>query len=147
MKNQQATPLFTLKKLETTFPSVKITDSKTSADFIRQFYFEDINVFESFFLLTLNTQNITTGYAKISQGGVSATMVDIKIVAKYAVENLANAVILAHNHPSGNLQPSDHDIKLTEKIKQGLQLLDIRVLDHVILTENSYYSLLDNFKM
>lgn len=147
MKKLQATPLFTLKKLETSFPSVKIINSQTSADFIRQFYFEDINVFESFFLLTLNTQNITTGYAKISQGGVSATMVDIKIVAKYAVENLATSVILAHNHPSGNLQPSDHDIQLTKKIKEGLQLLDIRVLDHIILTESGYYSLLDNNKM
>lgn len=147
MKKLQATPLFTLKKLDTSFPSVKITNSQTSADFIRQFYFEDINVFESFFLLTLNAQNITTGYAKISQGGVSATMVDVKIVAKYAVENLATSVILSHNHPSGNLQPSDHDIQLTKKIKEGLQLLDIRVLDHIILTEYGFYSLLDNFKM
>jgi DNA repair protein RadC len=140
----KTTPLFTLKKVQSEFPSVEIRESKQSADFIRQFYFEDINVFESFFILTLSRRNETTGYAKISQGGVSSTFVDIKLIAKYAVENLASGVILAHNHPSGNLRPSEQDFEITNKIVKALDLLDIKVLDHIILTESDYFSFRDN---
>jgi len=140
----KTTPLFTLKKLQSEFPSVEIRESRHSADFIRQFYFEDINVFESFFILTLSRRNETTGYAKISQGGVYATFVDIKLIAKYAIENLASGVILAHNHPSGNLRPSEHDFEITNKIVKALDLLDIKVLDHIILTEDDYFSFRDN---
>ena len=80
---------------------------------------------------------------KISQGGISGTVVDTKIIAKYCVDTLCSAVILAHNHPSGNLNPSTQDIKITRKIKEGLELLDVKVLDHVILTSDSYYSFAD----
>jgi len=136
--------LLELKKLQTNFPAVKITSSNTSAEFIRQFYSDDLGIFESFFVLLLNRQNVTTGYAKISQGGVSGTVVDVKIIAKYAVDFLASSVILAHNHPSGNLNPSTQDIEVTKKVKQALSLLDVQVLDHIILTEESYYSFTDN---
>lgn len=137
------TKLYELKKIQTDFPKVKIRSSKNSADFIRQFYSDDIEIYESFFLLLLNRANDTIGYAKISQGGTCGTVVDIKIIAKYAVDSLANSVILAHNHPSGTLSPSSQDIDITEKIKKGLSLLDIKVLDHIILTSSSYYSFAD----
>lgn len=137
------TKLYELKKIQTDFPKVKIRSSKNSADFIRQFYSDDIEIYESFFILLLNRANDTIGYAKISQGGTCGTVVDVKIIAKYAVESLANSVILAHNHPSGTLSPSSQDIDITEKIKMGLSLLDIQVLDHIILTSSSYYSFLD----
>jgi DNA repair protein RadC len=140
----KTTPLFTLKKVQSEFPSIQISESKQSADFIRQFYFEDINVFESFFILTLSRRNETTGYAKISQGGICSTIVDIKLIAKYAVENLASGVILAHNHPSGNLRPSEQDFEITNKIVKALDLLDVKVLDHIILTESNYFSFRDN---
>ena len=133
-----------LKKIQTDFPCVKITSSKTSSNFIRQFYSDDLGIFESFFILLLDRANNTTGYAKISQGGVAGTVVDIKIIAKYAVDFLASSVILAHNHPSGNKNPSNADISVTKKAKEALQLLDICVIDHIILTEESYYSFLDN---
>ena len=132
--------LFELKKIQTEFPSVKITTPNQAADFIRQFYFDDIEIFESFFILLLNQGNKTIGYAKISQGGIAGTVVDVRIIAKYAVESLATSVILAHNHPSGNLTPSHSDISITEKIKAGLKILDINVFDHIILTADSYYS-------
>jgi DNA repair protein RadC len=132
--------LFELKKIQTEFPSVKITTPDQAADFIRQFYFDDIEIFESFFILLLNQTNKTIGYAKISQGGISGTVVDVRIIAKYAIEALATSVILAHNHPSGNLTPSHSDISITEKIKAGLKILDINVFDHIILTADSYYS-------
>ena len=132
--------LFELKKIQTEFPSVKITTPNQAADFIRQFYFDDIEIFESFFILLLNQGNKTIGYAKISQGGIAGTVVDVRIIAKYAVESLAVSVILAHNHPSGNLKPSEADLTITKKIKEGLKILDIKVFDHIILTADSYYS-------
>ena len=136
--------LYELKKIQTNFPKTKISCSQDSADFIKQFYNEDIEIYESFFVLLLNQANQTIGYAKISQGGIAGTVVDIRIVAKYAVESLATSVILAHNHPSGNLNPSQQDLKITQKIKEGLNILDINVLDHLILTTESFYSMADN---
>lgn len=133
-----------LKKDPTNFERVKITSSKESADYIRQFYSDDIEIYESFFLLLLNRQNKTIGYAKISQGGVAGTVVDAKIVLKYVVDTLASGVILCHNHPSGNLTPSTQDVDLTDKIKKAVKLVDSIVLDHIILTADSFYSFADN---
>jgi DNA repair protein RadC len=82
-------------------------------------------------------------YAKISQGGITGTVVDPRLVAKYAVESLAVGVILAHNHPSGNLKPSTPDKVLTDKVKEGLKYLDIKLLDHIILTNDGYYSMME----
>ena len=128
------------KKTPTNFEKVKIVSSKDAFKVISQFYFDDIDIFESFFILCLNRNNQTIAYAKISQGGVSGTVVDIKLIAKYAIDCLASGVILAHNHPSGNLKPSPEDIKITERAREALKILDIQVLDHVILTSDGYYS-------
>ena len=135
------TKLYQLKKLGSDFPKVKIHTANSAAEFIRKFYCDDIGIFESFFILLLNRSNSTIGYAKISQGGITGTVVDIKIIAKYCVDSLASGVILAHNHPSGNLTPSPSDIAMTKKISEALKLLDTEVLDHIILTEESFYSL------
>jgi len=134
---------YELKKNATEFARVKITNSKDAADFIRKFYLDDVGIFESFFILLLDQSNTTIGYAKISQVGVASTSVDSRIVAKYAIESLSTGVILAHNHPSGNLNASQADINLTTKIKAGLALFDIQVMDHVILTEDAYTSMAD----
>jgi DNA repair protein RadC len=133
-----------LKKDPTNFERVKITSSQDSADYIRQFYSDDIEIFESFFILLLNRQNKTIGYAKISQGGVAGTVVDAKIVLKYIVDTLASAVILCHNHPSGNLNPSTQDLEITKKLSQAAKLVDSQVIDHIILTPDSFYSFADN---
>ena len=129
------------------FKKVKITCSGDAYDYMKQFYVGDIEVFESMFVLLLNRASFITGYAKISQGGTAGTVVDIKIIAKYAVESLANGIILGHNHPSGNLTPSGNDLIITEKVKNGLKLLDIALLDHIILTEENYTSLADEGKI
>lgn len=139
----KTTPLLKLKKIQSEFPIKKISSSKDGYEFVKQFYGDDIEIFESFFLLCLNNSNKTTGYAKISQGGITGTVVDVRLVAKYAIENLATSVIIAHNHPSGTLRPSQADIQITNKIKEGLKLLDVVVVDHLILTENGYYSFVD----
>ena len=128
------------KKTPSNFEKVKIVSSKDAFKVIKQFYFDDIDIFESFFILCLNSNNQTIAYAKISQGGVNGTVVDIKLIAKYAIDCLASGVILAHNHPSGNLKPSNEDLAITKKVKEGLKILDISVLDHLILTSQGYLS-------
>ena len=129
---------FELKSLQTEFPAIKIASSDDAVNVIRKFYGDDIDIFESCFILLLNNANITIGYAKISQGGITGTVVDTRLIAKYAIESLATGVILAHNHPSGNLTPSDADISITKKIKDGLNIFDIKLLDHFIITESDY---------
>ena len=140
----KTTKLFELKKIQTEFPLKTINSSNDAVYFIKQFYGDDIEVFESCFILLLNRKNDTIGYAKISQGGVSSTVIDVKIIAKYCIDSLASCCILAHNHPSGNLEPSKSDIEITNKVNSALNLLDVRLLDHVILTKDDYYSLADN---
>lgn len=135
--------LFQLRKLQTEFPTETIASSRISADLIRKFYSDDIGIFESFFILLLNRANVTTGYAKISQGGVAGTVVDIRIICKYAVEALASGVIIAHNHPSGLLKPSPPDLELTTRVKKALDIFQINLLDHIILSETGYYSFAD----
>jgi DNA repair protein RadC len=136
--------LFEIKKNNTDLKSVNIKSSKDCEKFIRQFYGDDIEVYESFFILLLNRANDTIGYAKISQGGIVGTIVDVKIIAKYVVDSLASGIILAHNHPSGNLLESKSDIDITNKIKNVLSYFDCKVLDHLILTKQNYYSFADN---
>ena len=126
------------------FEVVKIVNSQSCAEFARQFYTDDIEIFESFFLALLDRQNQTIGWAKISQGGVAGTVVDPIIVAKYAIDTLSSSVILVHNHPSGNLNPSLADKEITKKIKGTLELFNVQVLDHIILTKDSFYSFADN---
>lgn len=98
---------------------------------------------EEFWMMSLNRANIVLRKEAISRGGVSATVVDAKVIFKKALENGASGIILAHNHPSGETQPSRQDIDLTNKIKQGAALLDISLLDHIIVGANTYFSFAD----
>ena len=135
---------YSLKYTKSEIQKTKVTTSESASNVIRKFYFDDINIYESFFILLLNRANNTTGFAKISQGGTAGTVVDIKIIAKYAVESLSSAVIICHNHPSGDKRPSDADLNITRRIKDALLLLDIKLIDHIIITENDFYSFADN---
>ena len=81
---------------------------------------------------------------KLSQGGISGTVTDVRIVMKKAIETLASGIIVSHNHPSGNLNPSESDTKITQKIKEAGGLLDIQLLDHLIISDKDYYSFADN---
>jgi DNA repair protein RadC len=130
------------KKGSSSFERVKVQDAQTAFEVIRKFYHEDIAIYESFFILMLDSSKHTIGYAKISQGGRKATVVDIGIVAKFAIDNLADSIIIAHNHPSGNLSASIADIAMTKKMLEGLRFLDISLEDHLILTpDNQFISL------
>lgn len=135
---------YSLKYTKSQIQKTKVTTSESASNVIRKFYFDDINIYESFFILLLNRANNTTGFAKISQGGTAGTVVDIKIIAKYAVESLSSAVIICHNHPSGDKRPSDADLNITRRIKDALLLLDVKLFDHIIITENDFYSFADN---
>jgi DNA repair protein RadC len=98
---------------------------------------------EEFWLLMLNRANKVLGRFKVSQGGLSGTVIDTRIILKKALDNLASSIIVCHNHPSGNNQPSDADVKITEKLKKAAEMLEIKLLDHVIIADKSYFSFAD----
>lgn len=99
--------------------------------------------YEEFWVLFLNRSNKIIDKQKTSQGGVSGTVIDIRLVLKQAIEKLASSIILCHNHPSGNIQPSKSDVDITHKLKEAAGLMDINVLDHIIVTDNEYFSFAD----
>ncbi|MEZ4926341.1 MAG: DNA repair protein RadC [Saprospiraceae bacterium] len=100
-------------------------------------------VHEEFWLLLLNRANEVFARERLSIGGISGTVVDIKLVLKTALDARASGFIAIHNHPSGNLEPSRADIELTEKLKQGGRILDLPMLDHLIVSERGYFSFAD----
>jgi len=98
---------------------------------------------EEFYLICLNNSNKVTHKHPLSRGGMTGTVVDIRIALKIALEHNAVSLIMVHNHPSGKIHPSQSDKQLTQKLKQAAEYLDIKLLDHVIVTENAYFSFAD----
>ena len=121
-----------------------VNSSLKVSTFLRAVWHEEILVRESFYILCLNAKCDVIGFRKIADGGIDAVVVDCRIVFSTALLCNATSIILAHNHPSGTLNPSSADRLLTTKIKNGGEILNIKVLDHIILTEDSYYSFADN---
>jgi DNA repair protein RadC len=119
----------------------KITCSKDVFDIMKPIMLDLPH--EEFWLLILNRSNTVIKKELISRGGVSGTVVDTKIIFKSAIENLASSIIISHNHPSGNLKPSDADIKITKNIKDAGKIMDIPLFDHLIITDKGYYSFND----
>ncbi len=119
----------------------RITDSRSAFDIIYP-HLGDLH-HEEFWVLLLNRSNMVIGKENISKGGVSGTIVDPKVIFKMAVQYPASAIILAHNHPSGNLKPSNSDHQLTKKLKEAGKALDIPILDHLIIGEREYFSFVD----
>jgi len=99
---------------------------------------------EEFWILFLNRSNRVINRMKLSQGGISGTVTDVRLVMKKAIEYLASGIIVCHNHPSGNLNPSESDSKITQKIKEAGNMMDIQLLDHLIISDKDYYSFADN---
>jgi DNA repair protein RadC len=99
---------------------------------------------EEFWILFLNRSNRVINRMKLSQGGISGTVTDVRLVMKKAIEYLASGIIVCHNHPSGNLNPSESDSKITQKIKDAGNMMDIQLLDHLIISDKDYYSFADN---
>lgn len=123
---------------------IQITSSQYSAQAFRQIFNADtIDWREEAVMLCLNRANEIVGFYKISSGGMAGTVIDPKIVFTIALGCAASGIILAHNHPSGALKPSDADMAITQKLKEGGKLLEITLLDHLIITSESHLSFLD----
>lgn len=139
-------PELKLKKADGTIHKMKITSSKDSQTFFRAIFDADmLEICESFMVVYLNKANNTVGYFKASQGGISGTVVDIKLIMKKALDCYASAMILCHNHPSGNMIPSMADKTVTRNVKNACEVFDIALLDHIILSpfDQDYYSFAD----
>ena len=119
----------------------KITSSKDAAEILNFLAHETE---ENFYCIYLNRANKVISTEFISKGTATATIVNAQQIARRALELKAQAVVLSHNHPSGNLNPSDADVKVTKTIKDALKLFEIQTLDHVIISNEGYYSLSDN---
>lgn len=102
---------------------------------------------EELWVALLNRTNKLIRKVKISQGGISESSADIRLILKTAIESLASGLILCHNHPSGNLRPSQEDNTLTEHVRKAARLMDLTLLDHIILADNNYYSYADEGKL
>lgn len=121
-----------------------VTSSKDAYDILyNNWDLDKIELLEQFKILLLNRANKVIGIFQVSSGGVAGTVADAKLIFSTALKACASSIILSHNHPSGNLQPSSQDIELTKKIKAGGGYLDIMILDHVIITSDRYYSFSD----
>ena len=129
------------RRVEDAVDLVKITSSKMVFEIMQPIIGELPH--EEFWVLFLNNSNKVISKSQLSKGGISGTIVDIRLVYKLALENGATGLILCHNHPSGNLQPSDADKQITKKLKLAGDSLDVKVLDHLIITETKYYSFVD----
>lgn len=123
----------------------KITTSKDVYDLMKPILLDLPH--EEFWLLILNRANLVVKKELISRGGVTGTVVDTKIIFKAAIENYACSIVICHNHPSGNLKPSEADIRITKNIKDAGKLMEIPLLDHLIITENGFYSFTDEGMM
>lgn len=119
----------------------KMTCSKDVFEFLKP-YLGDLQT-EEFWAVLVNQNNRILHFSQLTTGGISSSIVDVRILFKTALEHFATAVFVAHNHPSGNLKPSQEDIRITKQIAEGGNFLNIKLLDHLILNQTSYYSFAD----
>ena len=134
-------PEIKVKVTRTKGDEYQIKSSQDAVDVFRQIFNADTILWtEEMILLCLNRANKVIGYYKISSGGFAGTVCDPKVVLTIALQSAASSIIMAHNHPSGNLNPSDADIKIAKKIKLACELLDINCFDNLIITDESYTS-------
>ena len=125
----------------------KVLDSKTSYQILlRAFDTETIELCESMKLLLLNRADKVSGIMDVSNGGISGTITDVRMIMQCAILTGASGIILCHNHPSGNLEPSAEDSAATYRIKKAYEVMNIQLLDHIIVTPESYFSFADGFK-
>ncbi len=121
----------------------KICASKDAANILNTVFEDCIQHHEEFYVMFLNRSNRVLGISCISKGGIAGTVVDVKIILQTALKANASGLIVAHNHPSGNLTASTQDIKITEKLKTACKFLDLSLLDHLIITDEGYLSFAD----
>lgn len=120
---------------------VKITGSQIAYEILKPYLIDLAH--EEFWVLMLNRANQVVKTMQLSKGGISGTVVDVRLICKPAIEVGASGIIISHNHPSGQLQPSEQDKQITRKLREALKLFDISLLDHLIITDYSYFSFSD----
>jgi DNA repair protein RadC len=120
---------------------IQLSSSAAVYEYIQPFLADIVH--EEFWAVYLNRANHVIERKKLSQGGISGTVTDIRLILKRALEVLATSLIVCHNHPSGNLQPSEQDKIITEKLKTAALQMEIKLVDHLIITDNAYYSFCD----
>ena len=126
----------------------KALNSKASYDILLNCFDSDTIEFrESFKVLLLNRSNQVLGVFNVSEGGISETVVDIRLILQSVILSNASGIILAHNHPSGNLKPSIQDDDITNRIKKACEIMNISLLDHIVITSEHYYSYADEGKI
>ncbi|WP_163325021.1 RadC family protein [Draconibacterium mangrovi] len=123
------------------FNKKQISGSKDAAEYFQPML-GDLN-HEEFWILLLNRGNRIIDSFMVSQGGISGTVIDVRLILKNALDKMASAIILCHNHPSGTMQASNADLNITRKIKSAAEIMDITVLDHIIIGQSNYLSLAD----
>ena len=136
-------PEIKLQLTKSTFIKAKIKNSECAANILRPMFEDSIEIFESMFAIFLSRSNETIGWLRVSQGGLTGTVVDNRLILNAAIGSLCSGIIIPHNHPSGNKQPSDADLNVTKKLKNACEILEIKLLDHLIITKESYLSLAD----
>jgi len=124
-----------------------ITSSKNAFDVLQPFFMDSMEHKELFFAIFMNRANKVLGVYTVSSGGTAGTVADPKIIFQAALKAHSSTIVLSHNHPSGNLRPSEADIKLTNKLKSAGQFLDMPVVDHLIMTTDGYFSFADEGMM
>lgn len=125
----------------------QIINSSSAYKILSPFFEEFHNIREAVYALYLNRANHVIGVLKVSEGSISGCTIDPRLVLKPAIELLASSIILAHNHPSGALKPSNADLEITRKIQKGAELLEMELVDHLILTDESYISFADEGRL
>lgn len=131
------TPQFKLSECPT------VSSSKDAEAQFRKLWSDKIHYLEESIIMLLNRANKVIGYSKLSIGGTTGTVVDLKVIFQTALKANAQSFILCHNHPSGNLKPSEADKNITRKIKDAGRFMEISLLDHIIITNEGYYSFAD----
>ena len=112
--------------------------------FMENWDMDSVEHIEEFKLMLMTKSNKVLGIASILKGGISGTVTDVRVILQYAIKANASGIIICHNHPSGNMQPGESDLKITKKIKESGNLMDIQLLDHLIIVpEEKYYSMAD----
>lgn len=135
------------KEVETSYKRVQLKSAKDVADYVRPLISETLMAFETFMVLGLNKKNNTIGWGLVAQGGISSVLVDMRVLFKMAIDMCATQIIVVHNHPAGTALPSAEDRALTKRVANGCELLDIKLLDHVIITNNDHYSFADHAEL
>jgi DNA repair protein RadC len=152
MKNTIQLSMFNVAEVQLIYKSKvpasqrrKITSSRDANDLLKENWNHDtLEHSEEFKVLLLNLSNAVLGIIAVSKGGISGTITDVRIILQAALKSNASGIIVCHNHPSGNLNPSESDTKITQKIKEAGNIMDIQLLDHLIINDEDYYSFADN---